>query len=355
MSGFVFESRAARVVFGYDSISQLSHELERMGCRRTVIVATPGRASLTTRAREILGASVADVFDRAAVHVPQETALSARECAAASNADSIVALGGGSAIGVAKAIALASPLPIIAVPTTYGGSEMTPIWGMTQEGRKETGRNARVQPRVVIYDPDLTLSLPPRTTACSGLNAVAHCIEALYASDANPLTTSAASEALRDLSTSLPRLAANPVDREQRAAALRGAWLAGFALGTVQMALHHKLCHTLGGSFDLPHAETHAVLLPYTVAYNRESAPEAMRIAARVMEVEDVATELLSLARAIGAPLSLKELGLREEDVERATELALERQYPNPAPVTREGIRILLDAAFLGDSGYITR
>jgi maleylacetate reductase len=302
----------------------------------------------------LLGATTVEVFDRAVVHVPQATAIAARESATASNADVLIALGGSSAIGVAKAIALESHLPIVAVPTTYGGSEMTSIWGMTQEGMKETGRNPLVQPRVVIYDPDLTLSLPPRTTACSGLNAIAHCIEALYATDANPLTSSVALEGLRLLSSALPILAASPGDRENRSCALRGAWLAGYSLGTVQMALHHKLCHVVGGMLDLPHAETHAVLLPYTAAYNRDAAADAMKTAAEVLDVEDVPTELLSIARTVGAPLSLRELGVREPDLPRAVEAALERPYPNPAPLTFDRITQLLDAAFLGNADYVT-
>lgn len=354
MMSFTFEAQSSRVVFGEGCVAQLPHEIERLSASRALLVSTPGRSSLASRARELLGDHVVEIFDRAIVHVPQDVAVAAREAAAQSKADVIVALGGGSAIGVAKAIALVTSMPIVAVPTTYGGSEMTPIWGMTEEGRKQTGRNARVQPRTVIYDPELTLSLSPRTTATSGLNAMAHCVEALYATDANPLTTAVASEGFRLLEQALPRLAASPSDREQRACALRGAWLAGYSLGTVQMALHHKLCHTLGGSFDLPHADTHAVLLPYTAAYNREAAVDAMRIAARILEVEDAPTEILLIAKEIGAPLSLKEIGLREEDLDRAAEIALERQYPNPAPVTLSGIRDLLEAAFRGDGDYVT-
>jgi maleylacetate reductase len=319
-----------------------------------MLVSTPGRSSLAERAKELIGNDVVEVFERSVVHVPQEIAAFARTRASETGADILVALGGGSSIGVAKAIALTTSLPIIAVPTTYGGSEMTPIWGFTDEGIKQTGRNPWVQPRVVIYDPDLTLSLPPRTTACSGLNAIAHCIEALYASDANPLTTAAARSGLSLLSSSLPRLHTTPQDREQRSAALRGAWLAGYALGTVQMALHHKLCHTLGGAFNLPHAETHAVLIPYAAAYNRDAASEAMRIAAETLGVEDAPTELMSIARTIDAPVSLREIGMREEDIDRAASLALERNYPNPAPLSLEGIRVLLEAAFVGDAKYVT-
>jgi maleylacetate reductase len=354
VTSFTFDAQASRVVFGNGCLTQLAHEIERLGASRAMLVCTPGRSSLARRARELIGANVVDVFDRAIPHVPQDTALSARLSATESSADVVVALGGGSAIGVAKAIALTTSLPIIAVPTTYGGSEMTPIWGLTDEGIKQTGRNPRVQPRTVIYDPTLTLSLSSRATASSGLNAIAHCMEALYAADANPLTTAAAREGLTLLASALPLVSAAPDDREHRAEALRGAWLAGYSLGTVQMALHHKLCHTLGGAFNLPHAETHAVLLPYTTAYNRDAAAVALRTAADVLGVEDAPSEILSIARTIDAPLSLREIGMREEDLDRAAPLALERQYPNPAPVTLEGIRVLLDAAFRGDGNYVT-
>jgi maleylacetate reductase len=353
VTSFTVELQASRVVFGAGCLSQLPLEIERIGSRRVMLVSTPGRSSLAARARALLEASVVESFERAVVHVPREIAQAARDSAIASRADCIVALGGGSAIGVAKTVALTSSLPVIAVPTTYGGSEMTPIWGMTQGGLKETGRDPRVQPRVVIYDPELTSGLPPRTTATSGLNALAHCVEALYAADANPLTTSAACEGIRRLAAALPLLVPAPEDREQRERALSGAWLAGFALGTVRMGLHHKLCHTLA-SFDLGHSETHAVLLPYTAAYNRDAAAAAMSAVATILGVEDAPTELLNLGRTIDAPLSLQEIGMREPDIERAAELATERQYPNPRPVTREAIRVLLDAAFRGDGGYVT-
>jgi maleylacetate reductase len=353
VSSFTFETQATRVVFGSGCLTTLPLELERLGATRVMLISTPGRSSLAARVRALLGARVVESFERAVVHVPDDVARTAHDAAIAADADSLLALGGGSAIGVAKAVALSTSLPVAAVPTTYGGSEMTPIWGMTQDGRKETGRNPRVQPRLVVYDVDLTLSLPSRTTATSGLNALAHCIEALYAPDANALTTAAALEGLRLLSGSLPLLAAAPDDLEQREAALRGAWLAGFSLGTVQMALHHKLCHTIGGSFGLNHADTHAVLLPYTATYNRDAAASAMTAAAKVLGVEDTPTELLSLARLIEAPLSLKEIGMNEADLDRAADLAVERPYPNPRPVTRDEIRVLLEAAFVGDSSYI--
>jgi len=320
-----------------------------------MLISTPGRSSLARRVRALLGERVVvESFERAVVHVPDDVARMAHDAAVAAGADSLLALGGGSAIGVGKAVALSTSLPLAAVPTTYGGSEMTPIWGMTRDGKKETGRDPRAQPRLVVYDVDLTLSLTPRTTASSGLNALAHCIEALYAADANALTSAAALEGARLLHGSLPLLVAAPGDREQRAAALRGAWLAGFSLGTVQMALHHKLCHTIGGTFGLDHAGTHAVLLPYTAAYNSEAAASAMTAVAKALGVEDTPTEILSLARLIEAPLSLKEIGMSEADLDRAADLAVEQAYPNPRPVTQDEVRALLDAAFAGDSGYIT-
>ena len=353
MSSFAFEASATRVVFGSGSLESLAAEIDRLGRERVLLVSTPGRTGLAESATTILGQRFAAKFARAEVHVPEGVAADARRMASESHADCIVALGGGSAIGVAKAVAVELPIPIVAVPTTYGGSEMTPIWGLTRNGRKETGRNARAQPRVVIYDPDLTLTLSPRTTASSGLNALAHCIEALYAADANPLTSSASLAGIRLIARSLPVLARLPTDAANRASALQGAWLAGFALGTVQMALHHKLCHTLGGSFDLPHAETHAALLPYAAAFNRRAAPSAMSMAAEALGGHDAPTAIRELATGIGAPLSLEEIGFREADIASAAALACEKQYPNPRPVTIETIHELLTAAFHGDAAYL--
>ena len=353
MTVFTFESQASRVVFGPGCLAQLSVELDRLGAKRVMLVSSGGRSAMAEKATSFAGGRIVESFDQAIPHVPQHIANSAREAASSCDVDCIVALGGSSAIGVAKAVALESAIVILAIPTTYAGSEMTPIWGLTREGRKETGRNPRVQPKAVMYDPDLTLGLPARVTASSGMNAMAHCVEALYAADANPLTTIAAVEAVRLLSSSVPMLASQPTDREQRARALRGAWLAGFSLGTVQMALHHKLAHTLGGTFELPHADTHAVLLPYTAAYNRDFAPRAMKAAAAALGVEDTPTELLAISRSISAPQSLRELGMKEEDLDRAADAAVERPYPNPRPVTRDDVRLLLASAWAGDAGYV--
>jgi maleylacetate reductase len=350
---FTFDNPPGRVVFGAGSLAALPEEIARLGLKRALLISTPGRNTWLDSVGASLGQSFAGKFDRAMPHVPQDIADQAKSAAQSTRAECLIALGGGSAIGVAKAVALELELPIVAVPTTYSGSEMTPIYGITRNGSKETGRSSQVRPILVVYDPDLTLDLPARVTACSGLNAMAHCVEALYAVDANPLSSGAAMQAIMLLSMALPELARDPVNPVERSDALEGAWFAGFALGTVQMALHHKLCHTLGGAFDLPHADTHAVLLPYTAAFNRPAAKAEMRAVADMLDADDAPSALLRLATDIGAPLSLSSLGFDERDIDKAARLAVERQYPNPRPVTEEGIRDLLAAAFHGDSGYV--
>ena len=345
---FVFEPAHSRVVFGAGCIARLPAEADLLGARRILVVRTIARLELSQRVTELLGERVAGTYNRAQVHVPESVAASAREAAVEYGADSILAVGGGSAIGVAKAIAVASDLPIIAIPTTYSGSEMTPLWGITQDGAKRTGRDPRVQPRTVLYDPELTLDLPVEISAASGMNAIAHCVEALYAPDANPVTSWMAEEGIRALAISLPAIMESPRDLTARSDAMYGAWLAGSALGAVQMGLHHKLCHTLGGSFDLPHAETHAVLLPYTAAYNMSAAAAAMDAVARALGHSPAPRALYDLGRRIKTPASLAEIGMRSDDLERAADLAVERPYPNPRPVTRDGVLSLLRSAFEG-------
>jgi maleylacetate reductase len=282
------------------------------------------------------------------MHVPIEIAKQAREQAKALGADCCVAVGGGSTTGLAKAIALVSTLPILAIPTTYAGSEMTPIWGITESGLKKTGRDARVLPKTVLYDPTLTVSMPPMLSATSGMNSIAHCVEALYSKDANPIISMIAEEGIRALALGLPVVVKDPTNLDARSNALYGAWLGGVALGAVGMALHHKLCHTLGGSFNLPHAETHTVVLPHATAYTASAAPEAMSRITRALGAKSAAPGLYDLAASLGAPTSLAALGLRAADLDRAADIAVENPYYNPRPITREGIRALLQDAFEG-------
>jgi alcohol dehydrogenase class IV len=225
---------------------------------------------------------------------------------------------------------------------------MTPIWGLTENGVKRTGRDSRVQPKTVIYDPNLTIGLPPKVSGPSGMNAIAHAVEALYAPDANPMSMLAAAEAIRALARSLPIVVREPTNSDARADALEGAWLAASALATTTMCLHHKLCHTLGGTFDLPHSEVHAVILPHAVAFNRDAAPEAMRIAAAALGVADAATGLFDLAVRVGAPTTLADIGMPKDGLDRAAKLATETPYFNPRPVDAAGIRQLLENAYRG-------
>ena len=348
MRDFVYDQLACRVVFGAGAFDKLAAEVDRLGLSKLLVLSTPGQVKLAEEAARRLGSRAAGLYPHAKMHVPIETAEAARAEARRLGADGAVAIGGGSTIGLGKAIALESGLPIVAIPTTYAGSEMTPIYGLTEGGAKKTGRDAKVLPRTVIYDPLLTLGLPAKISGPSGMNAIAHCVEALYAENANPVISLMAEEGIRTLARSLPRIAADLGDLDARGDALYGAWLAGISLGAVGMALHHKLCHTLGGSFNLPHAETHTIVLPHAVAYNSEAAPEAMRRIARALGGKEPATGLYDLAAAIGAPLALKEIGLREQDLDQAAEIATRNPYYNPRPVSRDGIRRLLEDAFHG-------
>lgn len=345
---FTFDTKHPRVVFGAGSFASLPAEMDRLDVQRVLIVGTRGRSEIVDRATDLLGDRVAGRFDESVVHVPEAVASRAIVAAATARADCILSIGGGSPIGVAKAIALTTLLPIVSVPTTYSGSEMTPLWGLTRDGVKHTGREPRVQPRTVIYDPDLTLELRPSVSAASGINAIAHCVEALYAPDANPVTSWMAEEGIRALAQSLRVIVKSPRDIDARTRALYGAWLAGASLGAVQMGLHHKLAHVLGGSFDLPHAKTHAVLLPYTADYNADAASDAMSIVARALGGTAAPAALYDLGRDLGTPASLAEIGMKEADLDRAADLAVERPYTNPAPVTREGILSILQRAFAG-------
>jgi maleylacetate reductase len=347
MLSFVQESLPVRVVFGAGRRGQLRDEVLRLGIERALLITTPSKRAMAEAMAAQLGERAAGLFDGVVMHVPIEVAKAGSAEAKRLRADGCVALGGGSAIGLAKAIALEQDVAIIALPTTYSGSEMTAIQGLTEGGIKRTFRDPRMLARTVIYDPELTVTLPPSIAGPSGMNAMAHCVEAFYAEGATPLLSLAAEEGIRALAGSLPALLDQPASLEASTQALYGAWLAGMALGA-GIALHHKLCHTLGGSFDLPHAATHTVMLPYSASYNRDAAPDAMARVGRALGVSDAPAGLFDLARRIGAPASLEQLGMRYADLDRAAELAAAAPYPNPRPVTREAMRALLEDAFHG-------
>jgi len=348
MRSFAYTQLPGRVVFGVGALAELPREIERLGAKRALVLATPEQQTQAEDVARRLGDRCAGVFPRAVMHVPIETAREARAEARRVGADCAVAIGGGSTTGLGKAIALESSLPILAIPTTYAGSEMTPIYGITEGGQKKTGRDARVLPRTVIYDPALTVGLPVGLSATSGMNAIAHAVEGLYAQDSNPVMSLMAEEGIRALAQGLPRVADKPEDLDARADCLYGAWLCGAVLGAVGMALHHKLCHVLGGTWNLPHAETHTVVLPHAAAYNAPAVPEAMRRVARALDAPDAAQGLYDLARSLGAPVALEAIGMPAGELDRAAELATTSPYWNPRAIERAAIRRLLDDAWLG-------
>jgi maleylacetate reductase len=351
MKTFTYASHAQRVLFGPGSLAQLGAEIELLGARRALVLCTPGQRENAERIAGLLGSRVAGVFDKAVMHVPIEVAREARELARGIGADCAVAIGGGSTIGLGKAIAMESALPILALPTTYAGSEMTPIYGITEAGLKKTGRDIRVLPRTVIYDPQLTFTLPIDISVTSGINALAHAAEGLYAADGNPVMDLMAVEGITAIGRALPLLVSGPaqeVMQEARADMLYGAWLCGAVLGSTGVGLHHKLCHTLGGSFNLPHAETHTVVLPHALAYNAAAAPGAMKRVAGALGGTSAPHAVYDLASRCGAPLALKDIGMKASDLDRACELAMLNQYPNPRPLERTAIRQLLQDAYEG-------
>jgi maleylacetate reductase len=350
MQRFSFTAHPSRVVFGPGALSQVAAEVEHLGASRALVLCTPEQVASAQQVSGLLGERSAGVFAHAVMHVPIESAREARAEARRLGADCAVAIGGGSTTGLGKAIALESGLPIIAIPTTYAGSEMTPIWGITEAGVKKTGRDPRVLPRTVIYDPELTLTLPLAMTVTSALNAIAHAAEGLYAPDGNPVMSLLAEEGIRASAAALAPLRVDARDLAARSNALYGAWLCGSVLGAVTMGLHHKLCHTLGGSFNLPHAEVHTVILPHALAYNAAEAPEAMARIARALGASSVsaAQAVFDLAHRHGAPTSLRAIGMPQEGLDRAADLAVQNAYPNPRPLERDALRAMLQRAFEG-------
>ena len=348
MRSFTYTQLPGRVVFGVGALDHLPREIELLGATRALVLSTPEQETQAEDVAKRLGTRCAGVFPRAVMHVPIEVARAARDEANRLGADCAVAIGGGSTTGLGKAIALESSLPILAIPTTYAGSEMTPIYGLTEGGLKKTGRDRKVLPRTVIYDPTLTLGLPVGLSVTSGFNAIAHAAEGLYAEDANPIMSLMAEDGIRALAHGLPAIVKNPKDLEARSECLYGAWLCGAVLGAVGMALHHKLCHVIGGTWNLPHAETHTVVLPHALAYNADAAPDAMRRIERGLGALHAAQGVYDLMKSLGAPLALKDIGMKEAALDRAAELATTAPYFNPRPIDRQGIRALLDNAFMG-------
>ncbi len=350
---FVFQSHPVRVRFGVGAVDHIGTELAAIGGTHALVLSTPFQKEDADRLANRLGPAAAGVFAEARMHTPVEVTARAMQAYADSGADCLVSFGGGSTIGLGKAIAWRNNAPHLVVATTYAGSEVTDILGETESGAKTTRRDPRIRPEAVIYDPDLTLGLPVAMSVASGLNAMAHAIEGLYATDANPVTSLMAVEGIAALKRALPVICHDPVNLAARSDALYGSWLCGTVLGAVGMALHHKLCHTLGGALDLPHAETHAVLLPHTIAFNSAAAAKVLEPAAGLFG-GDLGGGLHDLARSLGAPMALRDLGVGRNDLARIADLAVKNPYANPREMTRDGILALLETAWAGSRPMLT-
>lgn len=332
----------------------IRHRLERILAARDItkalVLSTPQQSGAAMDLAAELGGRVAGVHSRAAMHTPVDVTTGALRHAAELAADGLIALGGGSTIGLGKALALRTGLPQIAIPTTYAGSEATPILGQTENGIKTTLTDPAVLPDMILYDPELVVTLPPAMTVTSALNAMAHAAEALYAADRSAASTAQAIEGLQAFAGALPRVLADPSDLAAREDSQRGAYACGAVLGQTSMALHHKLCHTLGGAFDLPHADTHAIVLPHAIHFNAAAVPELLTPITDILGGDAPGLALWSFAKGLGAPLALRDLGVTEADLDHAADLAAAKPYPNPRPVTRAAIRTLLQNAWSGEA-----
>lgn len=339
-----------RVVFGEGASARLSQDLTEAGFHKVFVLTTRGRASAVAGITATLGDSLVGTFSEAIEHAPIDVTDKAERELRNADADVIVAIGGGSPIGLGKALVLRTGLPLVAIPTTYSGSEMTSIYGETNAAGKTTGRDARVAPRIIIYDPDLTLDLPVEVSATSGVNAIAHGVESLYAPNATTTSDEHAEQAISLLASSLPRIMANPSNAIARNDALRGAQLAGEALNATAMGLHHRICHVLGGSFGLPHAKTHSVILRYVVAYNFDSARQAMTRVARALNCKNAIGGIEDLCNKLPIPRSLAEIGFAEQQIEAAAKEVAAGDYPNPRAVTVGSVSTILRSAWSGSS-----
>jgi maleylacetate reductase len=339
MKPFIYAALPTRVIFGRGKISEAANEAKRLGMTYPLVVTTPHQMEQGSALAQAVGGAH---WMGAAMHTPVKETEAALAFYREREANGVIALGGGSSTGLGKAIALRTDCPQLVIPTSYAGSEMTNILGETADGAKTTKRDARIQPETVIYDPDLLDTLPDKFAATSGMNAIAHAVEGLYAVDGNPIVSLMAEEGIRALASALPK---GKLGHDE---ALYGAWLCGTVLGSAAMALHHKLCHVLGGSFDMPHAETHTVILPHATAYNAPGSPDAMMRIARALQAKSAARGLYDLAQKLGAPMSLKDLGMPEAGLDKAADIAAANPYPNPIPIARDAIRKLLDDAYHG-------
>jgi maleylacetate reductase len=346
-TGFIYTAVPARVLFGQGRVVELASELDQLGIKRVMLACTRNGAARYRAIIDALGSRCVGVFAAAQPHCPENVALAALEEFKRSQADAVVTIGGGSTIGLGKVIAARCKVPFVAIPTTLSGSEMTALYGMKIGHEKRTWSDPAARARSVIYDPDLTASLPKHETATTGMNCLAHCVEALYPAQPNPIARLLALDAIRVLDRSLPGVT-EVNDVESRAGALYGGFLGGLLVSMVGIGLHHKICHALGGHFDLPHGETNSVILPHVVAFNAPGMPEIIRDIENALGARDAVAAIFELADRIGAPSSLRELGLHQSDLRPIAEEVVATGVHNPTPITVDNIAALLTSAWAG-------
>jgi len=345
---FVHDNLPQRVCFGSgEAAAHLATEIANLKAARVMVIAS--KREMDTADGITTDLPVVLRHDDVVMHVPVEVAERAREAATQANADALVSVGGGSATGLAKAVAMTTGLPIVAVPTTYAGSEATAVWGLTEADRKATGTDPAVLPKVIVYDATLTLTLPVPISVASGLNALAHCVDAMWAPKADPINAALAAEGIRALARGLPNVVTDPFDLDGREHVLYAAYLSAAAFASAGAGLHHKICHVLGGAYNLPHAQTHAIVLPYVLAFNGPAAPDAERRIAHAFSTNRAIDGLQDLRRELDAPRALRDYGFTEDAIPAAAEAILPAVPPgNPRPVTVEDLERLLRAAWSG-------
>lgn len=356
MQSFTHVGMPGRVIHGAGSVATLAAEVEALDARRVMFCCTKSRVPEVEKLAATLGARFAGICDAAKIFVPLSAVEPGREMAAALNADCLVSYGGGTAVGLAKAIALGGEgleggMPIVSIVTTYSGSETTALQGIIgHDGVRTNYRDMRMLPKVLIYDPELMLDVPLDVSIASGFNSIAHAVSSYLGKDANPVANMFSENGIRAMSSALVRLAQDPRDVDARSEALHGAWLCGMTLMSSGTTIHHKMVHVLGGGFDLPHGPTHAIMLPHSTAYNRDAAPEAMKGIARAFgdEAADAPRALFDLLGKSGAAEGLKQLGLPEAALDEAADRIMIDRYFNLRDYDRSAIRAALQDAWEG-------
>lgn len=353
MDGFHYTSFAQEITFAPGALAQLREAVERFGWRRILLCTSHSmqRNGYVNSIKASLGDSLVAVFDQVQPHVQDVQVKEALGLAAENNVDAVIGMGGGSPIGMAKAIGFQTHVPIIAIPTTYAGSEMTPVYGITHTDenppRKVTVNDPKIVPTLVIYDPQLTLDLPPELTASTGINALAHCIEALYSKTRNPLSTAAATSSVQHIHNALLNCYQDGHNLDARTEMLLSAHLAGLSLASVSMGLHHGLCHVLGGSANVPHGIANGIILPHAIRFNAEATATQLLPAAEAMNIsvnrtsstgviEALAHHIHELIGQMNLSQRLRDVGVSESDIPHLAQIAFQNRtiQNNPKPIT---------------------